>query len=418
MKERVVVTGIGALTPLGLDMESTWENGIAGKSGIAPITLFDASNEATRFAGEVKGFDPSNYIDLRECKRYDRFIHLGNAAGIQAIENSKLEESFDILDKNRIGIIIGSGIGGLTNIQETHLKSLKGGSRKISPFFIAGSIINMIGGILSIKYGLMGPNFSIATACATSSHTIGLAARLIAYGDADVIIAGGAEAPISHLGVGGFNACKALSTRNDNPTKASRPWDKERDGFVLSEGAVALTLESYSTAVKRGANILAELVGFGMSADAYHVTAPQENGNGAYSAMSNALKDAKIDISDISYINAHGTSTPLGDMIEISAIEKLYHDNPDSIKNVSISSTKSMTGHLLGAAGAIEAAYSIMALKYQIIPPTINLNNPDTDSKWDLTPNEAHKKELSFVMSNSFGFGGKNSTLIFKRYTA
>ncbi len=409
-KRRVVVTGLGALTPLGLNVTDTWDALKAGKSGAAPITHFDASAFSVRFACEVKGFNVEDYIPGKDARRMDKFIQYGMAAGIQAMTDSGLE----VTEQNagRIGAIIGAGIGGLGTIEENYGAFLSSGPRKISPFFVPGSIVNMVAGHLSIKYGLKGPNLSIVTACTTGSHCIGQAARMIGYGDADVMLAGGAEMTTTPLGVGGFASARALSTRNDDPIRASRPWDKDRDGFVIGEGAGVLVLEEYEAAKKRGAKIYAEVVGFGMSGDAYHMTSPPEDGAGAAAAMRNALFDAKLNPSDVQYINAHGTSTNAGDLAETMGVKKIFGDHA---QKVMVSSTKSMTGHLLGAAGAVEAIFSILALRDQVAPPTINLDNPDEGCDLDYVPHTARQTKLDCVMSNSFGFGGTNGSLIFKR---
>ncbi len=409
-KRRVVVTGVGALTPLALNVADTWEAVKAGKSGAAPITHFDASAFSVRFACEVKGFNVEDYMPAKDARRMDKFIQYGMAAGMQAMTDSGLQ----ITDENagRIGAIIGAGIGGLGTIEDNYASFLNGGPRKISPFFVPGSIVNMVAGNLSIKYGFKGPNLSIVTACTTGAHCIGQAARMIGYGDADAMLAGGAEMTTTPLGVGGFASAKALSTRNDDPTRASRPWDKDRDGFVIGEGAGILVLEEYEMAKKRGAKIYAEVIGFGMSGDAYHMTSPPEDGSGAAAAMRNALHDAKLNASDVQYINAHGTSTNAGDLAESMGVKSVFGDHA---KKVMVSSTKSMTGHLLGAAGAVEAIFSVLALRDQVAPPTINLDNPDEGCDLDYVPHTARQVKLDCVMSNSFGFGGTNGSLIFKR---
>ena len=409
-KRRVVVTGLGMLSPLGNDVTSTWQAIKQGKSGIGPITCMDVTDFATKFAGEVKDFDVEAYIPKKETKKMDRFIQFGIAAGKQALADSGLE----ITESNagRVGVAIGSGIGGLGLIEENHKKMMAGGPRKMSPFFVPATITNMISGFLSIMEGLKGPNLNIVTACTTGVHNIGVAARTIAYGDADAMVAGGAESSITPLGLGGFNAARALSTNNDNPQGASRPWDKDRDGFVMGEGAGVVTLEEYEHAVARGATIYAELVGFGMSGDAYHMTSPPENGEGAAAAMENALNDAQLSPEKVGYINAHGTSTPAGDVAEVSAVKRIFGDHA---ANVLVSSTKSMTGHLLGAAGSVEAIFTILALREQIAPPTINLENPGEGCDLDFVPNEARKVEMDYALCNSFGFGGTNGTLVFKK---
>jgi 3-oxoacyl-[acyl-carrier-protein] synthase II len=409
-RRRVVVTGLGIVSPVGNTAAEAWPAILAGKSGVGRITRFDAGALASQIAGEVKDFDPATYISPKEVRRMDRFIHLGMAAGIQAFKDSGLE----VTEANaaRIGVNIGSGIGGLPMIEDTHNDVLKGGPRKISPFFIPGTIINMIAGNLSIMLGLKGPNLAMVTACTTSAHCIGDAGRLIEYGDCDVMVAGGAEATITLLAVGGFAAARALSTHNDDPATASRPWDKDRDGFVLGEGAGVLVLEEIEHAKKRGARIYAELAGYGMSGDAYHMTAPQEDGDGAARCMANALRNAGRNREDIDYINAHGTSTPLGDIAETVAVKRCFGDHA---KKLAMSSTKSMTGHLLGAAGGVEAVFSVLAIRDQVAPPTANLINQDPACDLDYVPNTARKMTIRAALSNSFGFGGTNGTLIFKR---
>ncbi|MGV6988412.1 beta-ketoacyl-ACP synthase II [Testudinibacter sp. P80/BLE/0925] len=409
-KRRVVVTGLGMLSPLGNDVNSTWQNLLAGKSGINLIENFDTSNHTTKFAGQVKNFNSEEYISRKDTKKMDLFIQYGIAAGMQAIQDSGLE----VTEQNaqRIGVAIGSGIGGLGLIEENHTALIAGGPRKVSPFFVPSTIVNMIAGHLSINYKLHGPNITIATACTTGVHNIGHAARIIAYGDADVMIAGGAEKASTSLGIAGFGAARALSTRNDNPQAASRPWDVDRDGFVLGDGAGVMVLEEYEHAKARGAKIYAELVGFGMSGDGYHMTSPPEDGAGAALAMSNAVRDAQIEPQQVGYVNAHGTSTPAGDVAEATAISSVFAANKDRIL---VSSTKSMTGHLLGAAGAVEAIFTVLALRDQIVPPTINLDNQDPNVTLDLVPNTARKAELDYALCNSFGFGGTNGSLIFKK---
>lgn len=409
-KRRVVVTGLGILSPLGNDVNSTWQNLLAGKSGINLIENFDTTNHTTKFAGQVKDFNCEEYISRKDAKKMDLFIQYGIAAGIQAIQDSGLS----VTEKNahRIGVAIGSGIGGLTLIEENHTALVHGGPRKVSPFFAPSTIVNMIAGHLSINYKLHGPNITIATACTTGVHNIGHAARMISYGDADVMIAGGAEKASSPLGIAGFGAARALSTRNDNPQAASRPWDIDRDGFVLGDGAGVMVLEEYEHAKARGAKIYAELVGFGMSGDGYHMTSPPADGAGAALAMSNALRDANLKPEQVGYVNAHGTSTPAGDIAEATAISNVFNANKDSIL---VSSTKSMTGHLLGAAGAVESIFTVLALQDQIVPPTINLDNQDPNVTLDLVPNTARKVELEYALCNSFGFGGTNGSLIFKK---
>ena len=409
-KRRVVVTGLGMLSPLGNDVDTTWKNILAGKSGIGPITSFDASEFSTHFAGEVKDFDVERYIPKKETKKMDKFIQFGIAAGKQALAHSGLVITPD--NASRVGVAIGSGIGGLGLIEENHQKLMESGPRKISPFFVPATITNMISGFLSIMEGLKGPNLNIVTACTTGVHNIGVAARTIAYGDADAMLAGGAESTVCALGVGGFAAARALSSRNDSPQTASRPWDKDRDGFVMGEGAGVVMLEEYEFAVKRGATIYAELVGFGMSGDAYHMTSPPENGEGAAAAMVNALNDAKVAADKIGYINAHGTSTPAGDIAEVAAIKSVFNEHANHLL---VSSTKSMIGHLLGAAGAVEAIFTILALKDQIAPPTINLDNPGEGCDLDFVAHTARPAELEYALCNSFGFGGTNGSLLFRK---
>jgi 3-oxoacyl-[acyl-carrier-protein] synthase II len=393
---------------VGIGVPEAWSNILAGKSGIAPITRFDASLLPSRIVGEVKGFDVTQYLAAKEARRFDTFIHYGLAAGIQSIKDAGLD--FERLDRERIGAVIGSGIGGLPLIEETHDAVIAGGPRKVSPFFVPGSIINMIAGQLSIMYGLKGPNLALVTACTTANHCIGDAGRLIEYGDADVIIAGGAESTVSLLGVGGFCSARALSTRNDDPEGASRPWDRDRDGFVLGEGAGMLVLEEYEHAKARGAKIYCELRGYGMSADAHHITAPAEGGEGAARCMANAMRNAQVNLEEVDYINAHGTSTPLGDIAETVAVKRCFGDYA---RKLAVSSTKSMTGHLLGAAGGIEAVFSVLAIRDQVAPPTINLVNQDPQCDLDYVPNTARPMKIDIAVSNSFGFGGTNGTLVF-----
>mgnify|MGYP000630960121 CR=1 FL=1 len=408
---RVVVTGLGMLSPLGNTPEETWENLLLGKSGISNIEHFDTAEYTTKFAGLVKGFDAQNYMERKEAKKMDLFIQYGVAAGVQAIKDSGIEVNEE--NGPRIGVAVGSGIGGLGLIEQNHEKMIKTGSpKKLSPFFVPSTIINMISGHLSIMYGLQGPNISITTACTSGVHNIGHAARMIAYGDADVMVAGGAEKASTTLGMGGFGAARALSRRNDDPQAASRPWDKDRDGFVLGDGAGVVVVEEYEHAKARGAKIYAELVGFGMSGDAYHMTSPPADGAGAARAMQNALNDAKLQANQIGYINAHGTSTPAGDIAETNAVKSIFGSDA---YNVLMGSTKSMTGHLLGAAGAIEAIFSIQALKNSAVPPTINLDNPDEGCDLDYISGAARDVNLDFVLCNSFGFGGTNGSLIFKK---
>ncbi len=409
-KRRVVVTGLGIISPVGNSVETAWGNLTAGRSGIGAITRFDASAMAARIAGEVHDFDVTQYITAKEARRMDTFIHYGLAAGIDAFKDSGIE----VTDANRerVGVNIGSGIGGLPLIEDTHTVYTADGPRKISPFFIPGSIINMISGNLSIMYGLQGPNLAVVTACSTGTHAIGESARMIEYGDADVMIAGGAEATVSPLAVGGFAAARALSTRNDDPAAASRPWDKDRDGFVLGEGAGVLVLEEYEHAKARGARIYCELVGYGKGADAYHMTAPTEDGSGAARCMTMAMKNAGLNPGQIDYINAHGTSTPLGDLAETKAVKRALGEHA---YKVMVSSSKSMTGHLLGAAGGIEAVFSALTVARQTVAPTINLVEPGEGCDLDYVPNVARAARVDVAMSNSFGFGGTNSTLIFKK---
>ena len=408
-KRRVVVTGLGLLTPVGNTVEESWKNIVAGKSGIAPITAFDASDFSARISGSVKNFDATEYILAKDLKKMDTFIHFGIAAGIQALDDSGLEVTEE--NAERIGVAIGSGIGGLPAIEKNRDAYVAGGPRKISPFFVPSSLINMVSGNLSIMRGLKGPNISIVSACTTGAHNIGDAARMISYGDADIMVAGASEMATSALGVGGFAAARALSTRNDDPEAASRPWDRDRDGFVLGDGAGVIVLEEYEMAKKRGANIYCELVGYGMSGDAYHMTSPSQGGEGASRCMLNAMNDAGLNAQDIDYINAHGTSTPAGDLAETNAVKLALGDH--AYKTL-ISSTKSMTGHLLGAAGGIETIFSILALRDQVVPPTINLENPDPECDLDYVANTARQANLKVTMSNSFGFGGTNGTCIFK----
>jgi 3-oxoacyl-[acyl-carrier-protein] synthase II len=411
-RRRVVVTGMGMLTPLGTDVPSTWQGILAGQSGIGPIEHTDLSQYTTRFGGSVKGFNVEEYLSAKEARRLDLFIQYGLAASFQAVRNSGIE--INDTNRERVGVAMGSGIGGLTNIENTSRLMHEQGPGKISPFFVPGSIINMISGFLSIHLGAQGPNYAIATACTTSTHCIGMAARNIAYDEADVMIAGGAEMAACGLGMGGFGASRALSTRNDEPARASRPWDKGRDGFVLSNGAGAMVLEELEHAKARGATIYAELIGFGMSGDAFHMTSPPDDGAGAARCITNALRDAKVHPDEVQYINAHGTSTPAGDLAEVSAIKKVFGEHAYKL---AVSSTKSMTGHLLGAAGAIEAIFSVLAIRDQVAPPTINLDEPDEGCDLDFVPHEPRKMPIDVVISNSFGFGGTNGSLVFRRYT-
>tara|TARA_R110001606_G_scaffold395664_2_gene568467 strand:- start:80404 stop:81645 length:1242 start_codon:yes stop_codon:yes gene_type:complete len=409
-KRRVVITGLGAVTPVGLSVKESWENILAGKSGIAPLTLFDVSEFPVRFGGSIKDFDITTIIPRKEAKKMDMFIHYGLAAGKEAIEDSGLVVTEE--NAERIGVAIGAGIGGLPGIEVGYDAYLKGGPRKISPFFVPSNIINMVAGNLSIMYGLKGPNIAIATACSSGTHNISSAGRMIQYGDADVMIAGGSEMSTSKTGLGGFAAARALSTRNDDPEAASRPWDKDRDGFVLGDGAGVIVLEEYEHAVKRGAKIYAELVGSGMSSDAYHMTSPSPGGDGAARCMKNAMADAGLSADQIDYVNAHGTSTPAGDAGETQAIKSAFGS---AAQNIAVSSTKSMIGHLLGAAGGVEAIFSILAIRDQVAPPTINLDNPDPECDLDYVPHTARQMPIEVTMSNSFGFGGTNGTVIFKK---
>ncbi len=409
-KRRVVVTGLGILSPVGNTVPQAWENILAGKSGITGISRFDASAFASQVAGEVKDFDVTQFLSAKEARRMDVFIHYGMVAAMEAIKDSGIA----VTEQNaeRIGVNIGSGIGGLPMIEDTHNAYLKDGPRKISPFFIPGTIINMISGNLSIMYGFKGPNLAMVTACTTATHCIGDSARMIEYGDADIMIAGGAESTITPLAIGGFSSARALSTRNDDPATASRPWDKGRDGFVMGEGAGILVLEEYEHAKARGARIYCELPGFGMSADANHMTAPCEDGSGAARCMVNALRNAGIAVDQVNYINAHGTSTPLGDLAETKAVKLCFGDHA---RKLVVNSTKSMTGHLLGAAGGIEAVFSALAVYHQVSPPTINLNEPDEGCDLDYAANMARDMRIDVAISNSFGFGGTNGTLVFRK---
>ncbi len=412
-KRRVVVTGMGTIAPTGNDTTTAWQNVVQGKTGIGPIDAFDVSKFTTRFGGQINGFNVESYMEPKEARKVDTFIQYGIAAAMEAMGDSGLE----VTDANRqrIGVAMGSGIGGLGTIEANYNKYLEAdrNPKRISPFFVPASIINMISGHVSINYGLQGPNIALVTACTTSTHCLGIGARMIAYGDADVILAGGAEHATTALGLGGFGSARALSTRNDDPAAASRPWDRDRDGFVLSDGAACIVLEELEHARKRGARIYAELAGFGMSADAYHITAPPDHGNGAARCMHAAIRDAGLNPSDIDYVNAHGTSTPLGDMAETRALKTVFGDHA---RKLLVSSTKSTTGHLLGAAGAVEAVFSIMALYEQIAPPTINLDNPDEGCDLDYVAHEARRAPLNVAISNSFGFGGTNGSLLFKKF--
>jgi len=401
---------LGMVSPVGLNVTDAWANVLAGKSGIAPLTHFDVSDYSVRFGGSVRDFEITDYIAAKDARKMDLFIHYGLAAAIQAVRDSGLEVTEE--NAERIGVAIGSGIGGLSGIEAGHNAFLKGGPRKISPFFVPSNIINMISGNLSIIYGMKGPNYAITTACATATHSIGDAARLIEYGDVDAMVAGGAEMATSSTGLGGFAAARALSTRNDDPQAASRPWDRDRDGFVLSDGAGVVVLEEYEFAKARGAKIYAEIIGFGMSGDAYHMTSPSQGGEGAARCMKLALRNSGINPEDVDYINAHGTSTPAGDLGETYALKTAFGDHA---YKVAVSSTKSMTGHLLGAAGGIEAVFSALAIRDQVAPPTINLDNPDPACDLDFVPDTAREMNIDIVMSNSFGFGGTNGTLIFRK---
>ena len=409
-RRKVVVTGLGIVSPVGNSVTEAWANLVGGRSGIGPITRFDAAAFSARIAGEVKNFDINAYLTAKEARRMDTFIHYGMAAGIQAFKDSGLAVTPG--NAERIGVNIGSGIGGLQLIEATHNEYLAGGPRRISPFFIPGTIINMISGNISIMLGMKGPNLAMVTACTTATHCIGESARIIEYDDADVMLCGGAESTVTPLAIGGFASARALSTRNDDPCTASRPWDKDRDGFVLGEGAGILVLEEHQHAMARGARIYAEIAGYGMSGDAYHMTAPLEDGDGARRCMINALKNAHTNPDEIDYINAHGTSTPLGDLAETVAVKRCFGDHA---KKLVVNSTKSMTGHLLGAAGGVEAIFSALALFHQISPPTINIFNQDEQCDLDYCANTARKMEIRAALSNSFGFGGTNGTLVLRR---
>ena len=406
---RVVVTGLGMVSPLGLDVASSWSGILAGKSGAATIETFDVSDYSVQFAATVKGFDPTVCMEAKEARRVDVFVQYGMAAACQAMEDAGLT-GISEADGDRYGVAIGSGIGGITTIEKTHETLLKSGPRRVSPFFVPGSVINMISGNVSIRYGLRGPNIAIVTACTTGTHNIGMAGRLIRDGDADVMVAGGAEMATSPVPLAAFSSMKALSARNDDPAAASRPWDRDRDGFVLGDGAGVLVLEEYEHAKARGATIYAELAGFGMSGDGYHITSPPEDGAGAVASMKNALRSAAMDPSEVAYINAHGTSTPQGDIAETRAIKTVFGDKP----NLAVSSTKSMIGHLLGAAGSVEAIFSVLAIRDGVLPPTINLDNPDDACDLDYVPGTAREVPVKAALSNSFGFGGTNGTLIFR----
>ncbi len=412
-KRRVVVTGVGLVSPLAIGTEETWKALLAGQSGAAPITLFDASQHSTRFACEVKGFDPAGWVEKKEIKKMDRFIQFAVAAADLAIKDAGL--AVDVANAERVGVYIGSGIGGFATIEREHEALLKGGPRKVSPFFIPSAIVNLASGWVSIRTGAKGPNCATCTACTTSAHAVGDSYRIIQRGEADVMIAGGSEAAITPLGVGGFAAMRALSTRNEEPARASRPFDKDRDGFVIGEGAGILILEERDRARARGARIYCEVVGYGMSSDAFHISAPSETGDGAIRVMRNTLKDAGVDPSAVGYVNVHGTSTPRGDVVETIAIKAVFGEHA---RKVAISSTKSMTGHLLGAAGGLEAGITALALRDQVLPPTINLENPDPECDLDCVPNRSRKVELRHALSNSFGFGGTNGALLFARREA
>jgi len=408
-RRRVVVTGMGIVSPVGIGVSASWANILAARSGIATITRFDASVFPSRIAGEVKDFDVTQYLSGKDARRYDTFVHYGQVATMEAVRDAGLEGYRG--DHERIGVCVGSGIGGLPMIEDTHRAYVQGGPRKISPFFVPGSIINMIAGLVSIQYGFKGPNLATVSACSTANHSLGEASRIIEYGDADIMIAGGAEATISALGVGGFCAARALSHRNDDPATASRPWDVDRDGFVLGEGAGVLVLEELDHAKARGARVYCELAGYGMSADACHITAPPEDGEGAARSMANALKNGSLNATDIDYINAHGTSTQIGDIAECVAVRRCFGDHA---ARLAVSSTKSMTGHLLGAAGGIEAVFTVLAIRDQIAPPTANLLHRDPKCDLDFVPNIARDMQIRAALSNSFGFGGTNATLAFR----
>ncbi|MFO1413979.1 MAG: beta-ketoacyl-ACP synthase II [Burkholderiales bacterium] len=408
-RRRVVVTGLGIISPVGIGIAESWANILAGHSGITRISRFDASHFPSQIAGEVKGFDVAKYLSAKEARRYDTFIHYGLVATMEAVKDAGLEGFAG--DLERVGVCIGSGIGGLPMIEETHAKYAAGGLHKISPFFVPGSIINMISGLVSIHYGYKGPNLGTVSACSTANHSLGEAARLIEYGDADVMVAGGSESTVSPLGIGGFCASRALSTRNDDPAAASRPWDVGRDGFVLGEGAGVLVLEELEHAKARGARIYCELAGYGMSADAHHITAPPEDGDGGRRSMLNALRNAGMQVTDIQYINAHGTSTPLGDIAEVQGVKRAFGEHAYKL---AVSSTKSMTGHLLGAAGGIEAVFTVLAIRDQVAPPTANLVNVDPACDLDFVPLTPRKMPITGALSNSFGFGGTNATLAFR----
>jgi 3-oxoacyl-[acyl-carrier-protein] synthase II len=409
-KRRVVITGLGILSPLGIGVEQNWQNICAGRSGIGPVSRFDATGWPSRIAGEVRDFDPTRFVSEKEARRMDRFIQLGMAAGIEALRDSGLEVTE--ANAERIGVHLGSGIGGISTIETTTKTFLEKGLRRVSPFYIPMSIANMLSGDLSIMFGLKGPNLTMVTACSTATHAIGDAARYIEYGDADAMVAGAAEAAVTPTSLAGFGNAKALSTRNDDPQGASRPWDRERDGFVLSEGAGVVVLEELEHARKRGARIYAELAGFGLSGDAYHMTSPPEGGEGASRCMQNALRNAAINAEQVDYVNAHGTSTPLGDLAETIALKSTFGEHAYKL---AVSSTKSMTGHLLGAAGGVEAVYTVLTIHHQLLPPTINLENPDPQCDLDYVPGSAREMAVQVALSNSFGFGGTNGTLVLRK---
>ncbi len=411
-KRRVVITGMGMLSPLGNDVQSSWEGVQSGRSGIGMIERFDASGYSTRIGGAIKDLDLEPWLSSKEARKLDAFIHYGLIAAQQAVDDSGLAD-YDGLDKDRAGIAIGSGIGGLEYIEKNVITMEKSGPRKVSPFFVPASVINMISGNAAIRFGYRGPNIAIVTACTTGTHNIGYAARTIAYGDADVMLAGGSEMATTRTGIAAFSAARALSTRNEEPEKASRPWDRERDGFVLSDGAGVMVLEDLEHARKRGATIYGEIVGFGMSDDAHHITAPPETGEGAARSMKNALRDAGLDPAQVDYINAHGTSTQVGDVAEVAAVKSVFGDHASKL---AMSSTKSMTGHLLGAAGAVEGIFSVLALRDGVLPPTINLDNPDEGCDLDFVANQSRKSDARVALSNSFGFGGTNGSLLFKKF--
>jgi len=411
VQRRVVITGAGLVTPVGIGIDENWENITSGKSGVGEITHFDTSDFPVKIAGEVKNFTPEDFVDKKDCRKFDKFIIYSLAAAELAVQNSGLD--INKIDSERAGTIIGSGIGGFKTIEDTHEILMTKGPKRISPFFIPSAIINMASGMVSIKYGLKGPNLSVVTACATGAHALGEAFKLIQRGDADIMFAGGTESAITPLAVGGFSNMKALSRRNDEPEKASRPFDKDRDGFVMGEGAGILIIEELEVALSRGADIIAEIVGYGLTGDAYHITAPDESGDGARRCMEMAIRDAAIKPEDIDYINAHGTATPYNDVIETRAIKNTFKKHAYKL---AVSSTKSMTGHLLGAAGSVEAIYSALAIKTGVLPPTINLETPDEECDLDYVPNKARKQEISYALSNSLGFGGTNASLVFKKY--